>query len=218
MEQKLAKLEAEVASLKAQVENVSRANDYLEIWQLMSTYSHLYHIFKRADIADLFARKTPGVTVEIEDSGVYEGLKGVDSFFKGIFSEKRHMVPGFFGVHMTVNPILEFNKSRTRAKGLWHSHGSVTLRVNEKLTAFWCQGKYDMEYVKEDGQWKILKFAYRLTYMTPYEKGWIEESQGASIAGAHAQFPPDKPCTYHLPYSPYRINIFQPPLPEPYDD
>ena len=211
-------LEAEIMRLKEKVSEYSRVKDYLEIWQLMSTYSHLYHVFKRSEIPALFAQKTPGVTVEIEDSGIYEGLDGVKKIFCGIFSEKRHMTPGVMAVHMTVNPVLEFNKQATRAKGLWHSHGSATLRVNGQLISFWCLGKYDMEYVKEEGKWKILKFAYRLTYMAPCEKGWVEEPQGASISAAHNEFPPDKPSTYHMPYSRHRINIFQPPPPEPYED
>ena len=214
----LNELEVEVMHLKEQLAECARVRDYIEICQLMSTYTHLYHVMRRSDIPALFAQKIPGVTVEIEDSGIYEGLDGVNKIFCGILSEKKHMAPGFLGVHMTVNPILEFNKEGTRAKGLWHSHGSVTLRLNEELTAFWCLGKYDMEYVKEDGKWKFLKFAYRLTYMTPYEKGWIKEPQGASITAGHSEYPPDKPSSYHMPYNPYRINIFQPPPPEPYED
>ena len=218
MAKTLKELEAEVKSLKNQLAEYARVKDYIEICQLMSTYSHLYHVMKRSDIPALFAQKTPGVTIEIEDGGVYEGLESVKKIFCGILSEKMHMTPGFLGVHMTVNPVLEINKKGTRAKGLWHSHGSVSLRLNEKLTAFWCLGKYNMEYVKEDGKWKFLKFAYRLTYMTPYEKGWIEEPQGASITAGHSLYPPDKPSTYHMPYNRYRINIFQPPPPEPFDD
>lgn len=211
-------LESEVMRLKEQVEELSRTKDYLEIWKLMSTYSHLYYIFKRSEIIDLFAQKTPGVVIEIEDSGVYEGLEGVKKVYGGFLSEKNSMYPGFLGLHMTVNPIIEINKKGTRAKGLWHSHGSVTLRMGEKLTSYWCLGKYDMEYVKEDGQWKFLKLIYRLTYMAPYEKGWVEEPQGASIGAAHVKYPPDKPSTYHMPYNRYRINVFQPPPPDPYKD
>ena len=211
-------LQAQLQALQKQVDELSYTKDYLEIWQVMSMYSHLYHVFKRADIIDLFATQTPGVYVEVEDSGIYEGMEGVRRFFGGILGEKRHMVPGFLGIHMTCNPVLQFNKARTRAKGVWHSHGSVTLNRMGQLTSFWCLGKYDMEYVKEAGQWKILKLVYRLTYMAQYEKGWQQESQGASITAAHVQFPPDKPSTYHLPYSPYRVNVFLPPPPEPFDD
>ena len=211
------KLEAEVARLKEQVAELSRAQDYVEICKLQSMYAHLYNVCKRAEIIDLFAKKTPGVTLEIEDGGVFEGIEGVKKVFGGILSEERGLTPGFLGSHMTVNPIIEINKEGTKARGAWFSHGSVSLRREGELTAFWCLGKYDVEYVKEDGKWKFFKLAYRQIYMSPYEKGWIEEPQGASIA-CMPEYPPDKPCTYHMPYHRYRINIFQPMPPEPYED
>lgn len=213
-------LREELRQLKQQVTELSWTKDYIEIWQLMSRYAHLYHVFRRNDIVDLFAKETPGVLVEIEDSGIYEGGDAPKRFFGSIISENRHKVPGFLGVHMTLNPLLEFNKARTKAKGVWFSHGSVTLVRNGQPISYWCLGKYDMEYVKERGQWKILKLVYRMAYMSPCDKNWIEESQGASITSAalNAQCPPDKPTTFHMPYSPYRVNIFQPPPPEPYND
>jgi hypothetical protein len=217
MSMTMKELEAEVVRLKKMVADGAWAKDYIEIWKLQSLYAHLYHIGRRAEIPSLFARKTPGVSLEIEDSGVYEGIEGVTRLWSTIFSEKAHMTAGFLAVHMTVNPVIEINKTGTRAKGIWHSHGFASLRVDGRLTPFLCLGKYDMEYVKEDGQWKILKFAYRQTFMTPYEKGWIQEPVAASIAGSPANTP-DKPTTYHMPYSPYRINVMQPPPPEPYED
>jgi hypothetical protein len=213
----LKELEDEVVRLKEQVAEHARLKDYIEIWKLQSLYVHLYTMCMRDEIIDLFARKTPGVSIEMEDGGVYEGIEGVKKVFGGILSEKNSKVPGFLGIHMTVNPLIEINKAGTRARGVWPSHGSCALRIEGKLTAYWCLGKYDMEYVKEDGKWKFLKLVYRQIYMTPYEKGWIEEPQGASIA-CFPEYPPDKPCTHHLPYNRYRINIFQPPPPEPYND
>jgi len=210
-------LEAEVKSLKEQVADGARAKDYLEIWKLQSLYSHLYYIGRRAEIPSLFARKTPGVSLEIEDSGVYEGIEGVKRLWGTIFSEKAHMTPGFLAIHMTVNPIIEINKEGTRAKGIWHSHGFASMGRGGNLTQFLCLGKYDMEYVKEDGEWKILKFVYRLGFMCPYEKGWVENPQAASIA-ASPENSPDKPTTYHLPYNKDRVNTMPPPPPEPYED
>jgi hypothetical protein len=43
------------------------------------------------------------------------------------------------------------------------------------LTAFCCPGRYDMEYAKEDGASRFLKLACRITYMTPYDKGWVRD-------------------------------------------
>jgi len=213
----LAQLEAEVKKLKEQVTENARTRDYIEIWKLQSLYSHLYHIGMREHIPSLFAQKTPGTTMEIEDSGVYEGIESITRFWNTVFSRKAHMTAGFLAIHITVNPIIEIDKEGTRARGVWHSHGFASLRMGQQLTPFLCLGKYDMEYVKEDGQWKFLKFAYRQTFMTPYEKGWVEEPVAGSIAGSPDNIP-DKPTTYHMPYSPYRINIMQPPPPKPYDD
>jgi hypothetical protein len=45
----------------------------------------------------------------------------------------------------------------------------------------------------------------------------MEEPVAASIAGNPLNRP-DKPTRYHMPYSRYRINVMQPPPPEPYKD
>jgi hypothetical protein len=209
----LERLAAEVDRLAAEVDRLACANDYLEIWKLQSLYSHLYYVGQRSRIPTLFAHDTPGVTLELEDAGVYEGLDSVTRFWTTVFTDK--LPPGHLAVHMTVNPVIEISPDRARAKGLWHSHGYCSLPVEGTLKQFLCLGKYDMEYVKEDGAWKILKFAYRQAFMCPYTEGWVDEPVAASLAGS-PENSPDKPTTYYLPYSRYRINVFQPPPPEPY--
>ncbi len=217
MSMSMEELEKEVKNLKAQLEEVAQAKDITDIWKLQSLYSHYYHIGDMASVRLLFAQKTPGVRMEIEDSGVYEGYDSVKRFWTEVFSGKRNKSAGWLALHVTVNPVIEINKARNRAKGLWHSHGWVSMVEGGQSKQFLCMGKYDVEYVKEDGQWKFLDFAYRLTYMCPYEKGWVDEPVGASIAGSPFNAP-DKPTTYHMPYSKYRINVFQPPPPKPYKE
>jgi hypothetical protein len=218
MSMTLKELENEVKDLKKQVAENAWAKDYLEIWKLQSLYSHLYHIGRNSEVPSLFAQKTPGVIMEIEDSGVYEGIKSVTRFWNEVFDVNRmHRSAGFLAIHMTVNPIIEINGKRNMAKGVWHSHGVASFAVSGALKQFLCLGKYDMEYVKEDDKWKILKFAYLQTFMAPYEKGWVEEPVAASIAGS-PENTPDKPTTYYMPYSQYRVNVMQPPPPEPYRD
>jgi hypothetical protein len=211
-------LETEIMSLKERVAELSKAWDYIEIWKLQSMYSHLYHMGKMSRIPSLFAQKTPGVTLEIEDSGVYEGIKSVERFWSTVFSDQKARSAGHLALHMTVNPIIEINKAGTMAKGVWHSHGYCAMgRSPAGPKQFLCLGKYDMEYIKEDDRWKILKFAYRQTFMSSYEKGWVEEPVAASIAGSPENMP-DKPTTYYMPYSRYRINEMLPLPPEPYNE
>jgi hypothetical protein len=217
MSMTLAELEAEVKKLKEQVAEGVWAKDYLEIWKLQSLYSHLYHIGRMSEIPSLFAQKTPGVNLEIEDSGFYEGIESVTRFWNTVFNDKKFRSPGHLALHMTVNPLIEINKKGTKAKGVWHSHGFASMGMSLNPRQFICLGKYDMEYVKEDGGGKIFKFAYRITFMCAYEKGWVEEPIGGSIAGSPDN-KPDKPTTYFMPYSRYRINVMEPPPPEPYKD
>jgi hypothetical protein len=210
-------LKAEVAQLKKQIAELAKTKDYLEIWKLQSRYAHLYFMLRTSEIPSLFARKTPGIFMNIEDAGIYEGTEGVKRFWNAVLSEERLRTPGWLAVHMTCNPIIEINKDGTRAKGVWFSHGSVSLRRENKLDCMLCLGKYDNEYVKEDGQWKFFSLTYNIVYMCPLDKGWVEEPITGSIAGSPGNSP-DKPATNYLPYSKYRVNIFPPPPPEPYDD
>jgi hypothetical protein len=214
MTMSLEELEAEVLKLK---EESARTKDYLEIWKLQSLYSHLYYIGQRSKVPALFAQKTPGVNMEIEDSGVYEGIESITRFWNTVFADSKARSPGLLAIHMTVNPVIEINKDGTRAKGVWHSHGYCSFVGVGNARQFLCLGKYDMEYVKEDGEWKFFSFNYRMAFMCPYEKGWIDEPVGASIAGS-PENTPDKPTTYFMPYSRHRINVMEPPPPEPYDD
>ena len=77
----MAQLEAEVKSLKKQAAEGAWAKDYIEIWKLQSRYAHLYHIGRMSEVPSLFAQNTAGVTLEIEDSGVYEGIKSITRFW-----------------------------------------------------------------------------------------------------------------------------------------
>ena len=209
----LAQLEAEVEKLKAEAAAGRRARDELEIQKVQSMYSHLYQVGRRGDVPALFARHTPGVTLEIEDSGVYEGIAGVTRFWNDVFGGNNPLAPGWLAVHYTCNPLIEINHAGTEARGVWHSHGFCALGG----TPFLCSGKYDMAYVKEDGDWKILTFKYRQIFMSPYFDGWVKSPSVGSIA-ANPKSSPDKPTTFHTPYDPQAVNAFPPPPPAPYQD
>ena len=112
-------LKAEIAQLKKQVAELSKVKDYIEIWKLQSRYTQLYFMLRNSEIPSLFAQKTPGVSISVEDAGVYEGIKGVKRFWLEVLTEERYRQPGWLAVHMTCNPIIEINKDGTRARGVW---------------------------------------------------------------------------------------------------
>jgi hypothetical protein len=192
--------------------------DYNAICKLQSTYSHYHHCCMWEKIPSLFAQKTPGIEIEISDKGVFEGFDAPKRVFSN--TEDNKTVPvtqGWLGLHMSVNPVIEINKSGTQAKGMWHAPGCITSVVNGELIAEWFYGKYIMEYVKEDEEWKILKFKYRLTFDTPFDKGWVEAPTVKRTRVTTKSLPPDRPTTYYKPYSPDGIFVSEPP-PEPYNE
>jgi hypothetical protein len=218
MEPTLKQLEAEIEKLKVQVDEGLYAKNYLDIWKLMSLYSHLYYMGKNEEIPNLFAQETNGVTMEMEDSGVYEGIESIRRFWTEVFDVNRmQRTPGWLAVHITANPVLEIDRSRNKAKGIWHSHGYVSMCRGEVYKQNACMGKYCVDYIKEGDQWKFFHFNYRIAFMCDWQKGWVEKPVVASIAG-NPMNRPDKPTTYHMPYDQYRINQYEPGPPEPYDD
>ena len=195
---------------------ITRVEDILEIWKLQSKYSHYHHMCYWDKIPDLFAQKTPGVTVEVSDSGVFEGIEGVREFYASPEGPHKLMSskPGWIGLHMTVNPVIEISKDGKTAKGLWHSPGLLMGPYKEKWVPLWVYGKYANDYVKEDGKWKFWHFHFYLTFRCPYKEGWVEEPVVVSMRGWPG-FAPDKPTTYYRPYQPDKVTIFEPPPPEP---
>ena len=111
LEAELQGLREQVAGLREQVAEAACAKDYLEIWKLQSLYSHLYYIGRRSEIPGLFAQKTPGVTLEMEDSGVYEGLESVTRFWNTVLGGDK-VTAGHLAIHMTVNPVIEIDPER----------------------------------------------------------------------------------------------------------
>ena len=89
--------------------------------------------------------------------------------------------------------------------------------IDGELTAMWLWGKYDMEYAKEDGEWKILKMRWVQVFRAPYDKGWVKASLDSTTDD---RLSPDRPSApgYYDPYRPDKIKVFGPPPPEPYED
>ncbi len=77
----LEELRAEIAQLRQQVDELSFTKDYLEIWQITSYYTQIYHMLKNEECANVFAQKVPDVSIEVFDSGVFEGIEQVRAFF-----------------------------------------------------------------------------------------------------------------------------------------
>jgi hypothetical protein len=73
--------------------------------------------------------------------------------------------------HMTMNPRIDVNG--TRATGTWYFFGPFTFRKRNQ--ARWQATRYQEDYVKVDGQWKIRHLRIAGPSMSAdYESGWAK--------------------------------------------
>lgn len=173
------------------------ANEYERIWN------------------EVFAHNDPGVRCEIGDSGAYEGIESVKRFWMAL--ENMEPKRGYMSFIIPMTAYIVLGKDRKTAKGMWTNlgpHADYTGISPERLTAYWFVGKYDNEYVKEDGKWK-LRSLHNLVYIrSPYDKGWLSDPDCAKW-----QTPPDAyPDKYSVFAELYHPDGVFYPLPAPPED
>jgi hypothetical protein len=93
------------------------------------------------------------------------------------------VVPGAvsFCMHMVHNPIIEVNGDR--ATGRWYYEAPTTDAATNR--AQWMAGRYEEEYVREDGRWKFASIRTQWQYISPYDEGWAK-NRGELLAALGA--------------------------------
>jgi hypothetical protein len=211
-------LEARMDRLEAQNRYLS---DYIAIWKLQSLYTHHMNRGAVKSIVELFA-DSPDVEIELSNKGVLRGRDAPHRYFlragskQPITSEIAARAPGTLVLHTAVNPALEINAAGTRAKAVWLSPGITNLRADNQPIAAWNYGKYEMEYVKQNGEWKVLAFRWHQMFLSPYDQGWVKQNIHPGSSGT--PIPADRPSAsdFYAPYAPDKMNKFDPAPPIAY--
>ena len=202
---------------KSLEERIQRLEDIHEIHNLMGRYQYFISGGKGVETVDqLFAKKTPGVSVD-EGRGVYEGLESVRALVAEF--DKMFHQPGHLSEHPITTPVIEVAGDGKTAKGIWISPGHETASMGgDKLTGHWVWLKYAMDFVKEDGEWKIWHWKVYVTFFTPYDTSWVDFEVPILNELSGGSWPePDRPSSYYKPYSRTDIAQYIPVPPEPYE-
>lgn len=88
-------------------------------------------------------------------------------------------------------PIVEVAEDGRTAQGVWTSSGAETWREgDEKPQGYWRWGKYALDFIQENGVWKIWKMRFYPYFMTKFDESWTQ-----APAYDYAFFPvtPDRP-------------------------
>ncbi|OGT85678.1 MAG: hypothetical protein A3G96_01665 [Gammaproteobacteria bacterium RIFCSPLOWO2_12_FULL_52_10] len=191
---------------------VQYLEDIIAIQQLQSKYTQLLFTQDYAKIIEqCFAKKAEGIEIEFSDSGVYRGIDGVKRLYTAFEATKQ--IPGFFTMHLTVNPYIVIARDGQSARSSWMSPGATASSAGAR----WVWGPYYVDYIREDGEWRIHKTKFVPLFRNRYENSWVQETDHGSVRSS-LSVEPDAPPTLYKPYDSKQTDLFKdfPGLPEPY--
>jgi hypothetical protein len=179
------RLEAMVAKLES---TIQRTEDRGEVENLFSHYMYLHSAFDDSEIIDLWVRKgTPGIRAQYSNNGVYTTWESVTQYHRD-----RPHPKGKLLLHYTTTPMIEVAEDGQTAKGLWVVSGvesGLTDPAAAKLAPDYMYEpglvdgkkvwehtvllKYGVDFLKQDGVWKIWHFHCFEVSRSPFGLGWI---------------------------------------------
>jgi len=165
-------------------------HDIDDIKRLQRAYGYYIDAGQWDQVAALFSRNA---TLEIGLDGVFRGQDRIRQYFLAVGGGHTGLNPGEVNQYLQLMPVINLTPDGEHAKGTWRA---VILAGQPDKGAWWGEGPYENEYVKEDGVWRISALHWYQTLMTPYGNGgW---ARNRDVNGAHyipASLKPDAPPT-----------------------
>ncbi len=197
------------------LKRVQYLEDLAAIQKLQSRYVHRLFTQRYESIPELYAKNSPDVTVEFSDSGLFKGHESVTRLYNA-FGRTRE-TPGFFILHMAVNPYIEIAADGQSAKSHWLSPGAA----NSPGGSSWIWGPYYVDYVKEEGNWKIRHSNLVPLFRNPYRYSWGESPHHGTVdVSGMLGLMPDAPSSLYRPFNEVKkeADMFRnhPELPAPF--
>ncbi|MDU9392864.1 nuclear transport factor 2 family protein [Pseudomonas japonica] len=224
--ERIDQLEHTLARVQHELE---RAQAVAEIKNLFARYAYYHTANLNNLIPGLFASKTPGVRVCIAELGTWEGPQAAERAWGVLSKWADPNPPGMMPVHALATPFIEVAGDGLTARGMWTGVGFVAVRSPEgKPSAFWEWDKYGIDFVKEDGVWKIWHHYFTNLFRTNWvgfgedwdPQTWEQVPLYEKWEKAFGDFPegtrPDGPGVNQAQYSINTRQQLQPEPPEPY--
>lgn len=168
-----------------------QAADRWELESLFGRYQYWHSVVKDGRIPALFSQKKEDVRVDF-GNGVIEGQADIRDFFE---SQKPHR--GQMLGRTLLNPMIEIAQDGETAKGLFVAAGHDTyvsydkpdfkefpfaayMKKDEKYHLYkmvhWVWYKYGVDFIREDGKWKLWHIRRVEIMRCPYDEDWIDFS------------------------------------------
>src|SRR5688572_24865536 len=181
----------------------SRLEDINAIKRLQRSFGYYMDEALWDEVANLFSANG---SIEMGLDGVYRGKNRVREYLYALGGGKAGLSSGQLNEHMQLMPVITVAPDGRTARGTWRD---VILTGQIRRGAFWGEGPYENEYVKQNGVWKISRLHWFQTLLVPYDGGWAKQedvNDGHYVSGT---LTPDAPPT--IEYKPWP-HAFVPPF------
>jgi len=221
VEQRLAAVEKTLKSVQRQAERAYAATECL---RMISRYSYLHAAGKDKQwYLECFSKKQKDIAVGHGQMGIMVGKEHLE---KRVFAQREEHEGGPGGregwifIHPTASQYIEVAGDGKTAKGVFLSIGIESSGDKRGvLTPAWGWGCYGVDFIKEDGEWKIWHFHINRIFRGDYFQSWI--TYNPDIEPGYYTVPEDqkydKPPKDDCPYRPTEKFTLKPDPPEPYE-
>lgn len=179
------------------------ARDRDQIENLFSRYMYLHNAFQDAQIIPLWAREgTPGMAAEYSNLGRYTTYDSIMEYHRN-----RPNPTGKLIFHELSTPVIEIAGDGQTAKGMWIMTGLESGLTEPEYAAqmpdwmhvpdvmvdgrrVWMHNvyaKYGIDFIRQDGEWRIWHFRCFEVARAPYNMGWIPWAAQAEHAGFNSE-------------------------------
>ena len=191
LEQELSRLRAELTNRDTRLRDLE---DIEAIKRLQCAYGYYLEHAMTDEIIDCFST-SPEVSANFAE-GTYLGPEGIRRHFE----QSRNMPNSYLHMVLQVSPVITLDGDGMRAKGRWYGYGDIMFAPTEPLDPSHIALIYEMEYVKENGDWKILTMKQNLIFLYRNGTGQPATQTGEKPIRPPVRQRPDLPAEYDTEY------------------
>ncbi|HSW58733.1 MAG TPA: nuclear transport factor 2 family protein [Dehalococcoidales bacterium] len=182
--------------IKAKESRLAALEDIEAIQRLQCAYGYYLEHWMSEEIIACFS-KSPEVSATFVE-GTYKGPEGIRRYFGRMPSAP----PDFMHQVMQVSPVITLDTKGTSARGRWYGYGALALPAGKGARQLYMSVVYEMEYIKEEGIWKIFRLDLLMHYAYSPENGWVspQKLKAAEIPAEPMKLNPDKWAEYETGY------------------
>jgi hypothetical protein len=190
-----------------------------ECQNLIARYCHYRSACRDRDILAIWSNQND-TRVEMP-WGVYDGKESVERFYaqECVNHEDLENRKGYLFVDALSTPVIQVAADLKTARGAWFSQGVRSNRAGEEVSADWRWTKLAVDFIYEDGSWKIWHLAVYPLLDTPYDVPWYDAPK--LTQEDFADYHPDRAPTARYLWSFHEDNRYplgHPVTPKPYDN